>query len=89
MDRIALFGLESGGRDIGAILQGEPSKWLNIGLDKARAELVVLEQDEDDLEDRQLGFYSIIDLQGLDTGAWSLPEECYHDGVDLAPIRVE
>lgn len=87
MDRMTLFGLESGGRDISAMLQGEPKKWLDIGFDEARAELVALEKDEKDLEDRQLGFYTMIGLRGLDMSNWGLPEECYHDQVDIESIR--
>ncbi len=86
MDRVILFGLESGGRDIAAILRGEPMERLNIGLGEARSQLVELEKTEKDPEDRQFGFYAVIDLDGLDMSSWALPVEYQKDSVDIDVI---
>ncbi len=83
MGRMALFGLRSGGRDISEILRGDPKERLDIGYEEAREELVELEKDEKDLEDRQLGFYVVVGLDGLDTSAWDLPVEYNRDAIDL------
>lgn len=88
MDKITLFGLESGGNDIAAMLRGEPKKRLGIGADEARGKLVALEIDEKDLEDRQLGFYARISLDGFDTDRLKPPIETFADGVEVNSVLV-
>ncbi|MDQ5913466.1 MAG: hypothetical protein QG623_84 [Patescibacteria group bacterium] len=61
----------------------KPTEKLGLSVEEARSKLVAFGQVEKDPEDRYLGFWTTIELSGLDMSNWELPSEFRQDSVDL------